>query len=77
MRYSFAGRYFVALTICSTVLIVSAQSPQAPTYPQKTRTFHSADEFARLTGGKVRIERTLDPQQHAALRQAAHAGPVN
>ena len=70
MRHALAWRYLVAWTICSTVLIVSAQSPQAPTYPQKTRTFHSAEEFARATGGKVRIERTLDPQQQAALRQA-------
>ncbi len=70
MRHSLARRCLVAWTIGATVLVVSAQSPQAPTYPQKTRTFHSAEEFARATGGKVRIERTLDPQQHAALRQA-------
>jgi hypothetical protein len=70
MRHSLASKCLVASTICATVLVVSAQSPQAPTYPQKTRTFHSAEAFARATGGKVRIDRALDPQQHAALRLA-------
>ena len=40
------------------------------TYRQKTRTFHTADEFARMTAGKVRIERALDPARDATLRRA-------
>ena len=41
-------RCFFASSLVSTFLIVSAQSPQPQTYPQKTRTFHSADDFARI-----------------------------
>src|SRR5712664_3528340 len=56
--------------ICSyVVLTVSAQAQPASTYGQKTRTFHTAEQFARTTGGHVRIQRQLDPQQHVALRQ--------
>jgi len=68
MQNSPGWRCFFASGVVSTLLIVSAQSPQPPTYPQKTRTFHLAEEFARATAGKVRIERQLDPQQQAALR---------
>ena len=60
----------------SFVAILTAQAPQPHTYRQKARTFHSADEFARMTAGKVRIERTLDPQQHAQLRQALTQVPI-
>ena len=51
------------------VMAAPAQAPSPSTYAQKTRSFHSAEEFARMTGGKVRIERQLDPRQHAAVRQ--------
>jgi hypothetical protein len=56
--------------ICSVVVLaVSAQAPRQQAYAQKTRTFHSAEDFARLSGGKVRIERQLDPQREMALRR--------
>ena len=42
----------------------------AGAYRQKTRTFHSAEDYARLTGGKISLVIALDPQQHVALRLA-------
>jgi hypothetical protein len=55
--------------------VVAAAQP-AKMYGQKTRTFHSAQEFERTTGGRVRIERGLDPQKHAALRQGVTRWPT-
>ena len=48
-----------------------------PIYRQKTRTFHTADEFARLTGGKVTILRGADPQREIALRRVAGTLPTS
>jgi hypothetical protein len=59
------------------VLAALAQPPQPQTYPQKTRTFHSADEFARMSSGKVRIERQLDPQRELALRRTLTPLPTS
>lgn len=39
----------------------------AGSYLQKTRTYHTREGFEQQTGGKVAIERRLDPQQHADL----------
>ncbi len=77
MRQSLGWRCFCVCTIWSTVLVLSAQSPQPQTYPQKTRTFHSADDFARMSGGKVRIERQLDPQREMALRRTLTPLPTS
>jgi len=52
--------------------IPSAQT----TYLQKTRTFHSADDFARATGGKVAIQRQLDHQKHKAWREVTAPVPL-
>jgi hypothetical protein len=63
-------KYLIVSSISlAGALAVSAQAPQAPAYLQKTRTFHSAEDFARASGGKVRIERQLDPQRELALRR--------
>jgi hypothetical protein len=56
-------------------LAFSPAQPAAVSYKQKTRTFHTADEFARLSGGKVRISRTLDSRRHASLRQSTIKWP--
>lgn len=48
---------------------MDAQSA-AGTYRQKGRTFHTAEEFARRTAGKVAIDRGVDPAQEAALLRA-------
>ncbi|MGH9311518.1 MAG: hypothetical protein ACRD1U_19220 [Vicinamibacterales bacterium] len=50
------------------VASVASQSPLGP-YRQKVRTHHSAEEFARLTSGRVQVRRQLDPGQHARLLQ--------
>ena len=47
------------VSVASTaVLVVRAQEPPASRL-QKTRTFHTADEFARMTRGSVRIVRDV------------------
>ena len=65
------------LTCSWLVLAAFAQAAAPPTYGQKIRTFHSAEEFARMTGGKVRIERRLDPAARGAApdRRAAAQHP--
>jgi hypothetical protein len=46
----------VLISGCATLLgAAPPQNRAQETYPQKTRTFHSADEFARMTSGKVRV----------------------
>ena len=77
MQNSPGWRCFFASSIVSTFLIVSAQSPQPQTYPQKTRTFHSVGDFARTSGYKVRIERQLDPQRELALRRTLTPLPTS
>ena len=60
-----------SLLFCSCAgLAMRAQDGAFPTYPQKVRTFHTAEEFARVTDGRVTIERRVDPAQEAALHQA-------
>ena len=58
-----------ALSWSSAVGAAPAQD-MSGTYRQKIRTFHTSDDFARLTGGKVPIERRLDAKLEASLRQA-------
>ena len=62
--------------VLCTALAALSQTPPANTYAQKTRTFHSAGEFARTTEGRVRIERQVDPEQAASLRRGAIRLPV-
>jgi hypothetical protein len=51
-----AIRPFLAAAACGA-MIVAARADEAGTYLQKTRTFHSADEFKRVTRGSVPIVR--------------------
>ena len=55
---------------------LAPQARQAETYPQKVRTFHTADEFTRMTRGAVRMVRQLDAQAHGELRQAVVQWPT-
>ena len=64
-----------AAILCA-VALAAGQAPDAAVYAQKVRTFHTAEEFARLTGGRVRVERAVDPQRHASLRQLPVRWPV-
>lgn len=52
-------RVWVFISLCLSVC-VSAQTTR--TYSQKTRTFHTAEEFARMTKGKVKIIRSREAQ---------------
>lgn len=65
----------LAVLCMSAVLTTSAQE-QPATYRQKTRAVYSAADFTRLTGGKVRIHRQLEPKQHEPLRQTAVRWPA-
>ena len=57
--------------ICSCVALVTPAQQSAPaSYGQKIRTFHTAEEFARVTGGKVEIDRRIDAAPEAALHKA-------
>ncbi len=56
------------LTSCAA-LATPAQQVTSGNYRQKVRSFHTAEEFARLTGGKVEIDRRVDPAQEAALHR--------
>jgi hypothetical protein len=59
------------LVICScATLMMAARQNAAPTYRQKVRTLHTAEEFARTTAGKVAIDRKIDAAQQAALHRA-------
>lgn len=69
------ARLGLAVACMSAVLTTSAQQ-QSATYRQKMRAVHSAGDFTRLSGGKVRIHRQLEPKQHAVLRQTAVRWPV-
>lgn len=53
-----------------------AQPLADATYLQKARSFHTAEEFARLTQRKVSIVRQADPRQQAELRDAIHQWPT-
>jgi hypothetical protein len=59
-------------------MTVRSAAPQESVafYRQKMRTFHSAEEFTRLSGGRVLMHRAVYPQQEAALRQAMVQSPV-
>lgn len=50
--------------------VVSLGAQAGGTYPQKTRSFHTAQEFARQSQGAVRVERQLDPDRLAALQRS-------
>jgi hypothetical protein len=68
-----AAGVFVAM-LCAW-LAGAAEQP-ARTYLQKTRTFHTAEQLATATGGRVRIERSLDPQLDAGLRRMPIRLPI-
>jgi hypothetical protein len=52
-----------------SVLAASVRAQPPETYGQKTRTFHSSEEFMQLTDGRVRVQRTFDPAERLALLQ--------
>jgi hypothetical protein len=68
----------VVVTVCAAWqwAAIAVHSQPSSAFRQKTRTFHSADSFARTTGGRVRVQRQLDPQQDAALRRLPVHLPV-
>jgi hypothetical protein len=67
-----------AILVSLSVSIGASATTLQPraTYPQKIRSFHSAEEFGRLTQGRVRVERGLDRQQLAVIHAAGLLLPV-
>jgi len=60
------------LTIVATLCLCVTAAPAQPPADQsrvKTRTFHTPSEFATLTRGRVRLQRTLNRSAAAALRR--------
>src|SRR5688572_18063014 len=67
----------VLISGCATLLgAAPPQNRAQETYPQKTRTFHSADEFARMTSGKVRVVKEQKGQLPADLPVQLPVRPV-
>jgi len=60
------------LLLWSSSALVTPAQPIAPgSYRQKVRTFHTAEEFTRVTAGKVAIDRRIDAVQETAQHKAA------
>jgi hypothetical protein len=51
------------------MLLAAPAAEARQTYAQKIRTFHSAEEFAKLTGGRVRVGRAIDGGRLALMRR--------
>ncbi|MDX2043310.1 MAG: hypothetical protein SF097_18990 [Acidobacteriota bacterium] len=52
---SFSAQAAALLCLCFFLVSTSAQSDKDSLYSQKIRTFHSAEDFKQLTGGKVKL----------------------
>ena len=65
------------LLICSCAVLALPAQETAGQYRQKIRTVHTAAEFARETGGRVRIHRGIDATHEAALMKAFTPLPVS
>ena len=64
-------RWVLALLIWSSLWVVlRSQDPGSGVYRQKIRTFHTAEDFARATGGRVQVRRGVDQSQDAAAHKA-------
>jgi hypothetical protein len=58
-----------ALSSLGSFSDATVRAQPANTYKQKIRTFHTADDFARRTSGKVEIQRQIDPRRLAEVLQ--------
>jgi hypothetical protein len=65
----------VAVTLSGWAMHTATGQP-AHGYLQKTRTFHTAAEFAKMTRGRVRLHRGVEPGAAARLRRSAIRLPV-
>jgi hypothetical protein len=65
---------------CMCGLLLTQTAPTVPTAPanyrQKSRTFHTADEFKRLAPG-VRLHRTVEMSAEMTLRRAVASFPIS
>ena len=68
-----------AIVACTTLLLAAPlrQAASSPSYLQKSRTFHSAAEFARITGGGVQMRTSVDAADDLRIRRFPVHLPVN
>ena len=68
-----------AIVACTTLLSAAPlrQAASSPSYLQKSRTFHSAAEFARITGGGVQMRTSVDAADELRIRRFPVHLPVN
>jgi hypothetical protein len=61
---------FVSLVVLVGFVLAPAAvgSVSQDSYRQKIRSFHTAEEFAKLTGGRVAMQRRVDAEQEKRLR---------
>ena len=57
-----------AALLCAWIAGTASGQP-AGTYDQKSRTFHTPDQFAALTRGAVSIYRSVDPDTELTVRR--------
>ena len=74
LRRRVPDAFAVLVIVLSCTPLATAQ--RSDEYAQKVRTFVSAAEFARESGGRVAFVRQLDPARHAALLRDAPVLPV-
>jgi hypothetical protein len=68
-----------AVVACTTLLSAAPfrQAASSTRYLQKSRTFHSAAEFARTTSGRVQMRTSVDPADELRIRRLPVHLPVN
>ena len=75
------GRRQWTFAIFACTILLSAVSPfsqqSSTTYPQKSRTFHSPAEFAQMTRGAVKLQKTAKPADELRIRRLPVHLPVN
>jgi PTS system cellobiose-specific IIC component len=49
---------------------------EPPAYRQKSRTFHTADEFSKETQGRVTLQRSVDPQRRGEILERVRRLPL-
>src|SRR5688500_179846 len=63
----------VVLWICTASTLLGQP---APAYLQKTRAFHTSEQFQAITSGKVRLQRNVDAGVEADLRRLPFGLPI-
>jgi hypothetical protein len=75
------SRWQATFAILASTILLSALSPlqqqSSGAYLQKSRTFHSSADFAEMTGGAVRMQKSADPSDELRVKRLPVHLPVN